>query len=195
MRGSRSRLVTGLVRLAAGATLATVVLEPQGASAMMLTLSLEDMSKAADVIAHGRVIRIESRWSTDQSTIYTDVTVTVARAVKNRFASVFNKNMRAATGSTPAEVVFRVPGGEVGDVGMVSSNDRLPQVGEELIMFLATAGEAAGEAARLDMAPDTLTVLGHHQGLRPVRSGGVETDEGRTVGTEAFLTTVQGMAR
>ena len=81
-----------------------LALAPAAASGTtMIELSLEDLSRKADVIFIGRCVGRSVDFSEDGRLIYTDYTFQVTRVVK---------------GGAGSEVVVRQPGGEIGDIGM-----------------------------------------------------------------------------
>jgi hypothetical protein len=92
--------------------------------AAMHTFPLEEIVRKADTIVLGTVISQESAWNVDYTAIYTTVTLAVERVL---------------TG-TPEEVVtLQVTGGDVGGMGMRTSNDAVFREGERVIVCLDTS--------------------------------------------------------
>lgn len=90
--------------------------------ALMLKLSKEDLCKDSDAIVQGKVVKAESRWDDEYRKIYTFVTFVVDEKFKgNRIGNT---------------ITIRIPGGEVGDIGMVVSDVNSLQTGEEGFLFL-----------------------------------------------------------
>jgi hypothetical protein len=156
--------------------------QPDAARAMMAG-GAERMAAAADLIARGQVQRVVSRWSADRSTIYTDVYFAIARAAKD--------DAGGAAKAGRKQVVFRVPGGQVGDIVMTAADVEIPRVGQELVVLLAP-GEAAGPAAGLSAeaaAPAVEEALGWYA----VRGGRITVD-GRDLGADEFMANLAGRA-
>ncbi len=154
---------------------------PDAAQAMMAGESAEQRGVAADLIARGRVRQVVSRWTADRTAIYTDVHLVVDRVAKDRRA-------------TPSQgsLVFRLPGGQVGDIVMTATDIAIPRVGEELVVLLAPAA-AAGPASGLsaDGAPGQGDEV---LGVYPVRAGRVVVD-GHELGADDLMATLAGPAR
>ncbi len=105
--------------------LACVVLlaaPPVALAAVAGPTSVEELARGADAVVQGRVERRTSRWSADGRHIHTLVTLRSARVLR---------------GSAPEEVVVRVPGGVVGDVGQRVDAAPAFDDGEEVVVFLA----------------------------------------------------------
>ena len=89
--------------------------------AAMIPLSRSQLAAGADLILTGTVTEARSSWNDDASVIYTDVTVAVSHLDK---------------GSVGRSVVLRVPGGEVGDIGMAVEDVPVPAVGDRATFYL-----------------------------------------------------------
>jgi hypothetical protein len=96
------------------------------AFAAMVEMSPADLAAGSDLIVTGTVTGVASRWNSDQSAIYTDVTLS---------ASIFEK------GSADRVIVVRVPGGEVGDVGMAVEDYPVLQSGDNVRLHLTLGAD------------------------------------------------------
>lgn len=104
--------------------LLTEFLAPQS-SALMVRKSLEELTSQADSILIGKVEKIESRWNEEKTLIYTYVTISV------------KEHTKALSGMAEVkEVIVRVRGGEVGDIGLRVSDTPQFREGEEVLLFL-----------------------------------------------------------
>ena len=91
----------------------------------MLRVDLPELSRSADVIVHGTVRRLESRWSGDGRLIVTDVEIQVTEALK---------------GEAPGTLVITQPGGRVGDIGQRVNGLATFAPAEEVVVFLTRQG-------------------------------------------------------
>ncbi|MFO7651941.1 MAG: matrixin family metalloprotease [bacterium] len=94
------------------------------ASALLVEMSPAEVSREASLIVSGTVTAVNSRWSDDRSTIYTDVTFTVDAQAK---------------GPTEQSVTVRVPGGEVDDIGLAVEDQPRFSVGDRATLHLRPA--------------------------------------------------------
>lgn len=100
------------------------LLAPQ-ASALMVRKSIEELTSEADSILIGKVENIESRWNEERTLIYTYVTISV------------KQHTRTLSGMAEAkEVIVRVRGGEVRNIGLRVSDTPEFREGEEVFLFL-----------------------------------------------------------
>ncbi len=94
-----------------------------GASmAMVIDLPAGELDNQSALVVTGTVTGLSSNWTDDQSGIYTDVTIAVGQVEK---------------GLADNTVVVRVPGGEVGDVGMAVEDVPVFSVGDQVRLHLA----------------------------------------------------------
>ena len=91
--------------------------------AVMRKISIADLVRKADTIVLGTVTQQVSAWDAQYTAIHTDVTLAVEHVL---------------TGAPGEAVMFRVPGGIVGSMGMGTSNDATFKVGERVIVCLDT---------------------------------------------------------
>lgn len=104
-------------------------------------LGLERMSELATQVVAGTIEKMESTWNYDHSRIYTRVTMQVERVL---------------SGQAGRRIVFRIPGGTVGDTTVMVSEMPHFRVGEETVVFLR------GTRGRLP------SVLGGPEGKMPL---------------------------
>ncbi len=117
MRYKLSVFVLGLALVAPAVARATVV----------IPLDFKTVTDRAAVIAHGRVVALDSQWATDRQGIDTVVTVLVNTYLK---------------GDLGAQITFRVPGGKIGRLRSVRVGAPVFREGEEVIVFLTASGAA-----------------------------------------------------
>jgi hypothetical protein len=97
-------------------------------SAMMIQLPPRELTARADVIVTGNVAGVTSQWDDSHATIFTDVAVSVERLDK---------------GNAPARLTVRVPGGEVGDVGMAVEDMPTFVAGQRVTLYLSRTSDHA----------------------------------------------------
>jgi hypothetical protein len=172
-RGAPRTRAAALPRAAAALCLsatAAIVFPAAAVAAVVPWISLEEMTRAAQVIVLGSVESVEGAWSEDGRIIVSRVTITVERSLK---------------GGPRRSVSFDVPGGKVGEQIMLASGAPVFARGERVIVFLEARGDGGGQAA----TPGPLSVAGWSQGklvVRRDRSSGRDLVHGRTAGT-AYL--------
>jgi len=93
-----------------------------------IELSPAELRAQADVIIAGNVAGVSSQWDDTHSTIFTDVAVSVER---------FDK------GNAPRRLTVRVPGGEVGDIGMAVEDMPVFAPGQKVSLHLRKTAERA----------------------------------------------------
>ncbi len=104
-------------------------------------LGIAKMSELATQVVAGTIERMESTWNHDHSRIYTRVTMSVERVL---------------SGQAGSRIVFRIPGGTVGDTTVMVSEMPHFRVGEQTVVFLR------GSRGRLP------SVLGGTEGKMPL---------------------------
>ena len=127
------------------------------ASAIMVQIPQADIQSQADAIVTGTVTGVSSQWNQDRTAIYTDVTIAVERADK---------------GSVDRDVVVRVPGGEVDDIGMAVEDVPVFSVGQQVKLYLARTSTdvfelvANGQGGMIDARPVAYySYSGYHRSL------------------------------
>ena len=104
-------------------------------------LGIARMSELATQVVAGTIEKMESTWNHDHSRIYTRVTMRVERVL---------------SGQAGRQIVFRIPGGTVGDTTVMVSEMPHFRVGEDTVVFLR------GTRGRLP------SVLGGTEGKMPL---------------------------
>lgn len=104
-----------------------MLLAPMGYT-VMRPMDITELARQADTIVLGTVTHQESAWDAQHTSIHTDVTVAVERAI---------------VGTPGSEVTFRVRGGVIDGMGMRTSNDPVFRDGERVLLFLDTTSEPA----------------------------------------------------
>lgn len=107
-------------------------------------LGVERMSQLATQVVAGTIEKMESTWNHDHSRIYTRVTMRVERVL---------------SGQAGPRIVFRIPGGTVGETTVMVSEMPHFQEGESTVVFLR------GTRGRLP------SVLGGPEGKMPLSRG------------------------
>ncbi len=131
--------------LMVGCLLALSVAIP--ASAVVVKKDLSQLGQEANSIVTGKVVALESRWDMDDGLINTYVTVRVREHLKGA--------------PTTSEVVIRVPGGEVEDLGLYVSEAPWFEPGEDVFVFLSPELKGAR------------SVVGWYQGKLTIQNGRV----------------------
>jgi hypothetical protein len=149
-------------------SVAGLVLWAAGASAMVVPVALPELIAQSDVIVRGQITGLESSWTSDRSTIQTDVTLQVVELVVTRVGLVEQN-----------EITFRVEGGKIGEQEVRTSIDPIFEEGDEGIFFLnfGTDGER-------------LTLVGRSQGYLRIENGQVSV-EGETKTVEKLISEIQ----
>jgi len=139
-------------------------------SSLMIRKTVEELASEADSILIGKVEKIESRWDEERILIYTYVTISVRQHAKT-----------ISKGEEVEEIVVRVRGGEVGDIGLKVSDTPQFSEGEEVLLFL-----------RMENMP-LFSVAGLFQGKYSIEDG---IARNRSLGVEIpldnFLSQIKG---
>jgi hypothetical protein len=114
--------------------------------AVMIEIPADQLAARADVIVSGTVTRLDSRWDEAKTLIYTDVRVATGQFEK---------------GTAGREVTVRIPGGEVGDIGLAVEDMPIFKVGDEVKLYLTRTSEAG-----------VYELFGGHQGA--IAGGGTQ---------------------
>lgn len=96
---------------------------PCQSSAMVVTLSTENLTKTSDVIITGDVINSKSFWSADKQFIYTMATVAIREVIKGR--------------PHQNNLTIVLEGGEVDGIGLKVSDVAPLTMGETVLLFLS----------------------------------------------------------
>ncbi len=108
------------------------------AATTVIPLDFKTIAGNADVIVHGRVVALTAQWASGRNGIDTLVTVAVTRYLK---------------GDLGAQIVFRVPGGQIGRLRSVRVGAPRFQEGDDVVVFLASGG------------PEYPHIVGFNQGV------------------------------
>ncbi len=139
-------------------------------SALMVKKSLEELTSGADSILIGEVKKIESQWNEEKTLIYTYVTISVSQYTKT-LSSV--KQVQ--------EIIIKMPGGEVGDIGLKVSDTPQFREGEEVFLFLRK---------KLPL----FSVAGLFQGKYTIEEGRVKNGIlGLEVPLDSFISQIKGI--
>ncbi|UCC39655.1 MAG: hypothetical protein JSV96_18065 [Candidatus Aminicenantes bacterium] len=90
--------------------------------ALMVELSLKELTVGADAIILGEVKKVQSQWSVDGSIILTIATLQVHEMLKGEISS--------------SQIIIQYPGGEVGDIGLKVSDTPSFGLEEKVLVFL-----------------------------------------------------------
>jgi hypothetical protein len=104
--------------------MATFCLSHQSA-AIMIPLCTENLTGESALIILGDVKQVQSEWSEDKKSIFTFATVAVQKTIKGKAA---NKTLK-----------IMYEGGEIDGIGMKVSDVAIPNVGENVLLFLKPA--------------------------------------------------------
>lgn len=132
-------------------------------SASMIKISLEDLSREADVIVIGDIKEGESRWNLWRTMIYTYSTLSVEKYIKG-------------TGSETLTIITK--GGEVGDYGVWVEDVPLFTKNETVLVFLKKEG-------------NEFSVAGWAQGKYVVENESVRDISGEKVSLKDFLRRIE----
>ena len=150
--------------------LLTEFFAPQ-ASALMVRKSIEELTSQADSILIGKVKKIESQWNEEKTLIYTYVTISVKQHTKTL----------SGVGEVQ-EIIVKVPGGEVGDIGLKVSDSPQFREGEEVFLFL-----------KMEKLP-LFSVAGLFQGKYTIEEGRVKNRIlGLEVPLDSFISQIKGI--
>ncbi len=117
------------------------------APALMVEVPLDRLITSSDAVVRAKVTGLESRWTADQSTIVTDVTLSIEESWAGDLA-------------VGARLVLQVEGGEVGDIGIRSEHQPVFSPGEETVLFLKATSNARLRVNAVEQGK--YTVLGDH---------------------------------
>jgi hypothetical protein len=100
-----------------------VFLGMDSAMALMLEMSTPELTQQAEAVVRGKVKDMKSEWDPERRFIWTLVTISVSHSIK---------------GNSPEkqDVVVKIPGGEVGDIGQKTEDAPIFTKGEEVLLFL-----------------------------------------------------------
>ena len=132
-----------------------------GAQALMLEMSLEELTDGADSIVVGTVVSTSSHWNAERTGIYTEVVISVEDSLKG------------PAGKNTITVI--VEGGTVGDITQWVSDTPVFEAGERIVLFLEELNTAGLAQMGMGAMPQRLaaehpsTIYGRFQGKLAVR--------------------------
>lgn len=106
--------------------LALVFVAHTAGATSLLYRDVPGLTRDADLIVRGKVVRQESRWTGDKRRIITDVELEVSETLK---------------GNARSRVLIRQPGGVVGDIGQKVAAVATFSRGEDVVVFLERRGD------------------------------------------------------
>ncbi len=130
---------------------ALLMLIPGIATAIMVYMPIEALTRASDVVIEGEVIDTHSFWSQDGSTILTRAEIVVNEVIDGHLSQT--------------RIAVEYEGGEVGEIGLRVSDAVTMQAGEQVVLFLKAADYASRQAVN--------HVVEKVQGKFSIQSGGM----------------------
>jgi len=127
-------------------TMALALLLVGTLSAITMQMTPSELTARADVIVTGTVTNLKSDWNASHSLIYTHFTIAPDKFEKGTVAGAVN---------------VRIPGGEVGDIGLAVEDVPTFAADEKVSLFLVLSNE-----------PGVFEVLGNSQGKTTLSKGG-----------------------
>jgi hypothetical protein len=140
----------------------TLVGIAENAAALMLKMSLEELSSGADSIIVGQVLLRKSHWNRDKSDIYTKIVISMEERLKG--------NVRSD------KIVISVPGGKIGDTTVEVTDVADFSVGEKVVIFIHPLTDKQVAEDGIDITGDDapwFRIHGGFQGKFTVQDGKV----------------------
>ncbi len=138
-------------------------------TALMVERNIEELTYEADSILIGEVKSMESRWNEDRTLIYTYVTISARDYVK-----------KLPNIGESEEITVKIPGGEVGDIGLRVSDMPDFREGEQVFLFLRRE------------RPTIFRVVGLFQGKYTVEDGRAKNKVlGREIPLDSFVSQIK----
>jgi len=91
--------------------------------ALMLEMTTPELTKQAEAIVRGKVKDMRSEWDPERRFIWTLVTVSVSKSIKGDSLA-------------GQEVIVKIPGGVVGQIGQKTEDAPIFKKGEDVMLFL-----------------------------------------------------------
>lgn len=163
-------------------------------STVVVSMTMEEMTRVAPVVVRGTVARVEPTWSEGHHSIWTYSEIVVSEALK---------------GPSATSVLIKQPGGEIGQRAMSVAGSAQFSAGEDVVVFLEPAVDEPGVYVVLSMSAGKVMLESQNgtrlarrnlHGLafaRPGEKGVVaRVDEREVLGTaEAFLERIRKAAK
>lgn len=139
------------------------------ASAMMIGISVEELTSEAEVVTRGKVEDSYSYWSDDGSTILTKAYIRVDAVIRQKKSDNIIEQTRIA-------VAYE--GGEVGNIGFRKSNVASMEVGEDVLVFLKQTendkrGFSVTGSAKTGESERVYKIVGDAQGKYTITKAGM----------------------
>lgn len=132
---------------------------PSQATAIMVGLSTEELTRTSEVVIRGEVEDIETHWSTDGKTIFTSASVIINNVIRGKLDK--------------KKIVVEHEGGEMGNIGVRVSDVSPLKKGEKLILFLESGKSKKGE-----QNGDIHNIVGSAQGKYAIGDDGIARKSG-----------------
>ena len=145
-------------------TILLLVLSAGKTDALMLELSIEELTAEADSVVVGRVETVSSQWNEEHNAIYTTVTIAADSILKG--------------GTVPDPLTVVVPGGSIDGITQFVSETPAFVTGEEVLLFLEDLPRTI--IARQQFQLKQYGIYGNFQGKKEVIDntvGGYPVDE------------------
>jgi hypothetical protein len=132
------------------------------ASAIMVGLSTEVLTRASEIVIRGEVEDVEPHWSKEGKTIFTSASIIISDIIKGKLAQ--------------KKIIIEYEGGEIGDIG-VRVSDVSPLVkGEKIILFLKS-----GDSKRDKQNEKIHNIVGSAQGKYTIGDDGIARKSGFSI--------------
>ena len=126
--------------------------------AIMIGLSLEDLTRTSECVIKGEVKNVESYWSKDNKTIFTSASIDIEEIIKGKL--LYKK------------IIVEYEGGEVNDIGLKVSDIAPLKRGEKIILFLENVKSMKNEGK------DVFNIVGNAQGKYVIGDDGIARRSG-----------------
>ena len=137
----------------------TIYLLASPATAVMKGLSTEELTRTSELTMTGEVESVESQWSKDGTTIFTNVSVLIDEVVRGKILQ--------------RRITVEYEGGEIGDIGLKVSDVVPMERGEKVLLFLKS-GKSKKEGI-------VYNIIGKGQGKYSIGNDGIARKRGFTL--------------
>lgn len=132
------------------------------ASAIMVGLSTEELTKASEVVLRGEVEEVEPHWSENKKTIFTSASIVISEVIKGKLEQ--------------KKIMVEYEGGEIGDIGVRVSDVSPLKKGEKVILFLKSGKSKKGERNG-----SVHNIVGRSQGKYTIGADGIARKSGFSI--------------
>jgi hypothetical protein len=91
--------------------------------ALMIEVPTSELTSTSEAIVRGTVKDMKSEWDEERKFIWTLVTISVSKSIKGE-------------GLEQQDIIVKIPGGVVGEIGQRTSDTPIFNKGEEVLLFL-----------------------------------------------------------